>query len=129
MPGSLVHDALAPSLQNGTITSNTTGSGVTVNKPGDCRAKLTIGATVTGTSPTLDVEIQGSNDNSTWVKLGRFAQKTASDASTTSFLELDLYFTYVRAVSTVGGTTPSFGSVVIEIDAADFQRQAGVDHA
>lgn len=62
---------------------------------------------VSGTSPTLDVKIQESADGSTWADIpgAAFARKTAVAQET-------LYFAttkkYVRAVATIGGTSPSF---------------------
>lgn len=58
-----------------------------------------------GTSPTLDLKIQGSPDGSNWQDIHVWPQKT------TTFLERAAYrgpFSQFRYVSTIGGTSPSF---------------------
>lgn len=62
---------------------------------------------VGGTGPTLDIKFQTSDNSTDWVDLGdSFAQITA----TGNYLKkLSANFgKYVRAVYTLGGTTPSF---------------------
>lgn len=122
MAGTYTHDSTVAKLVNGTLTSTATGSAVQVDRPGAVRFLLTTG-TVTGTSPTLDVEIQAS-DSATFasgnVSLGKFAQVTASSASRT--LQAYTQKRYVRAVSTVAGTTPSFGSVSVTVEERHFKR-------
>lgn len=63
-----------------------------------------------GTSPTLDVKIQHSTNNSTWVDLITFTQKTAIGAE-----RIEVTGTinrYARAIRTIGGTSPSFTAAV-----------------
>lgn len=73
----------------------------------------------TGTTPTLDVKLQESDDNSSFTDIAaaniaggaQFAQVT----TVASFQER-IYRPqkrYVRAVATIGGTTPSFTCAVI----------------
>lgn len=66
--------------------------------------KLEITA-VSGTNPTLDVVVQTSSDNSTWRNAFVFGQCT-----TTGSIEREIPHCnfYIRAVSTLGGTDPSF---------------------
>lgn len=60
-----------------------------------------------GTGPTLDVKIQTSDDNSDWYDLGSsFSQITA--VSKPAALKLTNFGKYIRAVYTIGGTSPSF---------------------
>lgn len=129
MPGTLVHDSLAPVLQNGTITTTTTGSAITVNRPGKARFRLTTGTVAsTSNSATLAVEIQASDDSafSTGVvSCGQFKSLALSDAlssSLTKYLQAYVYKTYVRAVSTVGGTAPSWGSLKITMEEPNYER-------
>lgn len=126
MPGTLVRDALAPTLVNATnLTATATGTGVEVNQVGPAKAFLKVSGTISGTSPTLDVTIQASdvsNFGSGVVTLGRFAQVTAAAER---FIHVDVQHKYVRAVSTVGGTTPSFGSVVCTLEETKFRRTKG----
>lgn len=63
----------------------------------------------TGTSPTLDVKVQESSDNSTFVDLVTFAQITVAGIFRR---RVSTQKAYVRTVHTVGGTTPNFGIVV-----------------
>lgn len=62
---------------------------------------------VSGTSPTLDVTIQHSPDNSTWADLVSFSQATAPSSERVAVSgSVDRY---VRESRTIGGTnTPSF---------------------
>lgn len=60
---------------------------------------LTVSA-VSG-SPTLDVKLQTSEDGTTWVDVGAFAQKTGVATETKRFTGLGIYCRWVR---TVGGT-------------------------
>lgn len=117
-PGTLVRDSLAPTLQNGNITANTTGAATEVNKPAEVRFEAKVTGTVTGTSPTLDIEVQASDSSSFAsgvVSLGRFKQLVAADASSavTHYLQARCYKRYVRIVATVGGTTPVFNGVQV----------------
>ena len=83
----------AVDLQNGTI---------------DTAAVLNVG-TVTGTTPTLAVQMQESPDNSTWTNVasgGLFTTVTASTAR--QVIRFLRQYRYVRAVATIAGTTPSF---------------------
>jgi hypothetical protein len=65
----------------------------------------------TGTSPTLDIKIQGSdNGTSGWKDMAAFRQITAAKQE---FVTFRPWARYVRAVWTVGGTSPNFGAVTI----------------
>jgi hypothetical protein len=82
---------------------------------------LNLGA-ITGTSPTLDVKVQHSADNSVWVDApstsqGDFGAVTlpqivTGDANTVKEFVTDLRFLnpFVRLHFTIGGTTPSFAT-------------------
>lgn len=124
MPGSLVRDALAPTLLNSTnLTATATGTAVEVNRPTNVKAYLKVTGTVSGTSPTLNVELQ-SSDDATFatgvVSHGRFAQVSSTNQD--RFLQADIQNRYARAVATVAGTTPSFGSVVLTLEEEHFRR-------
>lgn len=65
----------------------------------------------TGTTPTLDVKIQDSADNSVFADVAGavFAQVTAAaNVLLAIALDMDAVRRYIRAVATIGGTTPSF---------------------
>lgn len=97
-------------------TSTATSSGVDSWAQGRSQALvllLSIGAR-SGTTPTLDVKLQHSDDDSSYsdVAGAAFAQKT-----NTGFAELTArnFKRYVRVVATIAGTTPSFTFAVIGI--------------
>ena len=89
----------------------TNGAGVNVSTLiGKARAVLD-SAAGTGASPTLVVKLQDSPDNSIWTDVpnGAFAQVTNAGASQQALrVDADALNTWVRAVATEGGTTPSF---------------------
>jgi hypothetical protein len=62
-----------------------------------------------GTSPTNDTIIEHSHDNSTFATLGSFTQATAATSETKTFGPVRRY---VRAKSTLGGTSPVFSFTV-----------------
>lgn len=76
-------------------------------------AELVVSA-ASGTTPTLDVTLQHSIDGGTnWYTLATFTQKTAtgSELKTESEVEAataEVYGDCLRAIWTIGGTTPSF---------------------
>lgn len=82
--------------------------------------------TASGSSPTLDVQIQHSIDNTNWISLYTFTQVTASNAVLyavpTTFNTPVL--PYVRFYATVGGSGgPSFASVVCYLLCQYISRQ------
>jgi hypothetical protein len=93
-----------------TATANGTGIDF-VNGDGFCFAMLHVGTT-SGTAPTLDVKIQESTDNSTFTDISgaTFTQATAAQSAGADVPRITFNRTkqYLRAVATIGGTTPSF---------------------
>jgi len=89
------------------ITTNTTGTTVdgAAASAGGAIANLHVTA-VSGTSPTLDVIVEHSTNNSTWGTLGTFAQATGTGAE--SIAVAGAVYRYVRASATLAGTNPSF---------------------
>lgn len=61
--------------------------------------------TVAGTSPTLDVKVQESADNTTYNDLVSFDRVTAAAET---FETVETSKRYIRALATIGGTAPSF---------------------
>lgn len=102
---------LMQTLQVPAAITATANSG-SVNVLGYRRAMfvLEVGA-VTGTTPTLNVTLQESPDNATWVNVtnGAYTQITATQ--TGCFLmnvDLAQRQQYLRLVNTLAGTTPSY---------------------
>lgn len=84
-------------------TATANGAAVEVADKGVARLLLDTTA-VSGTTPTLDVVIQTSQDGTTWRAAHTFTQATAIGQQRASFT-VDRF---VRATWTVDGTTPSF---------------------
>jgi hypothetical protein len=75
-------------------------------------AVLTVGP-VSGTSPTLDVQIQGRDSASgTWETLATVPTITAAG---TYIVNLEHFRSRMRYVSTIGGTSPSFTYSVVAL--------------
>lgn len=101
-------ELLPPASQ--TVTLN--GAGVDLQKvaPQTAAVELHVG-TVTGTTPTLNVKIQDSADNSTFADLATpiaFAQIVAAQTPITVQVDTRLVRRYIRAVATIAGTSPVF---------------------
>ncbi|MFZ5989392.1 MAG: hypothetical protein ACOYWZ_20035 [Bacillota bacterium] len=60
---------------------------------------------VSGTTPTLDITVEYSPDNSEWYSHTSFSQKTATGKDS---LRLTGIGGYLRVKYTIAGTTPSF---------------------
>ena len=74
---------------------------------------LIINGTISGTSPTIDVKIQGSNDNgSNWSDIVSFPQMSAAGKK---YVRALTPFKEIRGVIDVSGTSPSFGKVQMGI--------------
>ena len=71
---------------------------------GAMTATLTVTA-ASGTTPTADVIVEHSHDNSTWATLGSFTQATGATAETKTFGPIRRY---IRGKATIGGTSPKF---------------------
>jgi len=67
----------------------------------------------TGTTPTLDIVIQESDDDSNWRDALSFEQITDANTKGKFFITGKLDGRYRRYTATVAGTTPVFGIVLI----------------
>lgn len=96
-------DTLLPSAAR---TASVNGDAVEVNDYSKIACYLNV-TVVSGTSPTLDVKLQDSSDGVNWVDIpsGAFTQATATGVKRLVVSDVGRY---VRAVATIGGTTPSF---------------------
>lgn len=97
-----------------TATANGTGVDLTgyINPGGRAMKAIVNNGTTSGTTPTLDVKMQDSPDNSVWTDItgATATQLTAAGNAEISFRTNQKW---VRAVATIGGTTPSFTFDVI----------------
>ena len=64
----------------------------------------------TGTAPTLDVKLQESDDNVTFSDIPgeAFSLVTTAASTQTKHVAMDMLKQYIRAVATIGGTSPAF---------------------
>lgn len=100
-------------LNDGTVavTANGQGTGLLV---GPTVNPLTVDVVCTaksGTTPTMDLTIQGSYDNSTYYPLVKFPQYNAIGVYRRKIPPND--YLYIRPDYAVGGTTPSFTQKVL----------------
>ena len=111
-------ELLASNLIAGTYTADANGAGADLQGyQGVLKIVLDSGAGG-GTTPTLDVKIQDSTDNSTFADvLGKvFTQVTGASASIQSLaIDTRAVRRYIRAVLTIAGTTPTFGLAVVAV--------------
>ena len=94
-------------------TSTLTGTGIDVLEYEGVALVLLNASAGTGTSPTLDVKLQHSDDDSTYedVTSGAFSQVTdAAETAGVKVMKLNVsdLKRYLRVVGTIAGTTPSF---------------------
>lgn len=135
MPGSLVRDALAPQVLTGATLNaagTTNGTVQEIDKPGDVRAVLTLG-TVTGTSPTLGVELKGADDAAFSVNVVSFGQFAASSggsqSNTTKVFDFRCDKQYIRATVVAGGTSPVYTGSTCYIRQENDRRTPATDTA
>jgi len=96
----------------GSLTATANGSAVNMGPFQDMTFQAVV-PSAAGTSPTLDITIQHSaNGTSGWTTFYTFDQITAAGVYYGQ-VSNDGDKPYVRAVSTVGGTSPVFGNVTI----------------
>ena len=94
-------------------TSTLTGTGIDVLEYEGVALVLLNASAGTGTTPTLDVKLQHSDDDSTYedVTSGAFSQVTdAAETAGVKAMKLKVsdLKRYLRIVGTIAGTTPSF---------------------
>lgn len=97
-------------LAHAALTSTTNGTSVdnAASSANGGVAHLHVTA-VSGTTPTLDVIIEHSSNNSTWTTLGTFTQVTTTTASQRLVIAAGTTVNrYLRAKATIAGTNPSY---------------------
>lgn len=110
----LVNDyAWGRTLTPAARTSTGNGTGIDLADTGPEFFGILENGTTSGTAPTLDVKFQESDDNSTFTDISgaAFTQLTAAGAE--RILVRNRTKRYVRAVATIGGTSPSFACMVL----------------
>ena len=100
-------------IASAAITTTTTSSNVTPNNGNYYSTFISVTA-VSGTNPTLDVQIQESDDTGTnWVAVYDFPRITATGVYRSA--PTLLVGNRIRYVQTVGGTTPSFTRSLVRL--------------
>lgn len=129
MPGTVVRDALETDLLDGltlTGTGTVTGTAFEALWPEEVTFLAETG-TVTGTSPTMEIVIQGceSEDfsSSDVVELGRIQLGDDDDAERGFTTRVDAK--YVRAVATKGGTSPVYTGTTVTVVQPHYHRVRG----
>ena len=100
MPSSTDITLLASAVR----TTSGTGTSVDLGTKTGLQLDLAVSA-ASGTTPSLQVVLETSKDNTTWRSLGVFPQATTAGPTSKVFAGADRY---LRAVWTIGGTAPSF---------------------
>lgn len=108
-----------------TVTTTANGTGAYYGPGRTVLLHLIVAGAVSGTTPTLAVKIQDSADGTTYTDMSpamafpsqTTTMATATGALPTAFPSLAVRTgtsrPYLRVVKTVGGTSPSFGSVAV----------------
>lgn len=112
-----IHDktTVIPFLATAARTTTTNGTGIDIK---DYTGKIKVvldSAAGTGTSPTLDVKLQESDTvGGTYVDISgaAFTQVVGASSLQSIGLEVNDRKRFIRAVATIGGTSPSFTSSV-----------------
>lgn len=102
--GEISGDPVALFSPGTTHTASTTGPAVPSSNYTTLRLTLAVSA-VGGTTPSMTVNVQTSDDGATWNTLASFPAVTAAGSTRRTFAGVDRY---VRATTTITGTTPSF---------------------
>jgi len=100
-------------LENSTVTTTTTGTARdnTISTANGGAGFLIVSAK-SGGSPTLDAKIQHSADNTTYADLVTFTQATSTTSEVKLVSEGTTVNRYLKAILTVGGSTPSFTAII-----------------
>lgn len=99
------------------LTTSTTTTGFSPTNGTSYEINIPVTA-VSGTTPTLDVSIEESDDNGTnWFKVYDFPRITATGMYRSP--KLPMTGNRVRYVQTVGGTTPSFTRAINRLQSSD----------
>lgn len=92
------------------IAASANGAGVDIKDYVGTMQILLDAGVATGTTPTLDVKIQDSDDNTNFTDVtGKaFTQVTTVASRQQMVLDINAVRRYIRAVSTLSGTTPVY---------------------
>lgn len=97
------------------LSANETGTGVQTGVDLVPQTWELVIPSVSGTTPTLTMEIQESDDDSNYRTIGTFGSGGASTLNTAGvyYITIKSNAKYRRHKATLGGTTPNFGNVIV----------------
>lgn len=133
MTGTYVSDATAPNLLSGATLNaagTTNGTAQELSYPGGYARFHILTGTVTGTSPTLNVRIQGADDSgfsAGVVTICRFRQvgdEDNADVFASGYVGNKRYF---RAEVVIAGTSPVYTGSTCVAEAPHFKRLKSQD--
>ena len=109
-------------LANDSRTASANGTGFDTQGSNDVEGEaifiLASDAASAGSSPTLDVKLQESDDNSSFSDISGATFTQVTDAASTQKISINTndYGRYIRAVGTIGGTSsPAFTYAVVMV--------------
>ncbi|QDP60631.1 MAG: hypothetical protein Unbinned1469contig1000_10 [Prokaryotic dsDNA virus sp.] len=103
--GKVLESATYTATASGTARDNT-------NSTDDGGAGFLIISAASGSSPTADIKITHSADDSTYADLVTFTQATGTTSEIKYVAEGTTVNRYLKVEATIGGTTPSFSAIV-----------------
>lgn len=103
------HISLVDVLPVASVSASGNGTGVDLQQYAGQVAVILDAHNVSGTTPTMDVKIQDSADNSSFADAGyAFTQVTTTDSAQKLVINKNELRRYVRVVKTAGGTSPVY---------------------
>jgi len=136
-PGTIVSDALEANLLAGATLNaagTTNGTAVQVDRPGDVAVVLET-STVTGTTPTISITVQGSDDQTFAtgvVEYGTIRLQSglpAAQSNVRKVIQPIMHKKWARAVVTVAGTTPVYTGSTLKVKQEHYFETASTSAA
>lgn len=103
--GSILENATYTATVSGTARDNTLSTA-------NGGAGFLIVSSASGTSPTADIKITHSADNSTYADLVTFTQATSATSELVQVAKGTTVNRYLKVEATIGGTSPSFSAII-----------------
>lgn len=103
--GSILENATYTATVSGTARDNTLSTA-------NGGAGFLIISSASGTSPTADIKITHSADNSTYADLVTFTQATSATSELVQVAKGTTVNRYLKVEATIGGTNPSFSAII-----------------
>lgn len=115
-------------LPMASVTSTGNGTGVDVTDYVGSLAVILSAKNTAGTTPTLDIKLQESDDNSTFTDIAGATFTQVTDAGTLAAtiekieVKVDSAKRYIRAAKTIGGTSsPAFMTSLVAVGVKQYR--------